>query len=53
MEAPTPQTITEITARIEAWLAENFEAKLGFDIAAALKTLDHFGLGAVRGGAPF
>jgi hypothetical protein len=41
MDVPT---MAEIAARIEAWLAESFEVKLGFDIAAALKTLDHFGL---------
>ena len=37
-------TKAEIAARIEAWLAESFEVRLGFDIAAAVKTLDHFGL---------
>ena len=37
-------TIAEVTARIETWLAENFEIKLVFDSAAALKTLEHFDL---------
>jgi predicted transcriptional regulator YdeE len=37
-------TITEIASRIEEWLAESFEVKVGFDVAAALKTLDRFDL---------
>ena len=43
-KARAPPTIGEIGSRIEAWLAESFEVKLGFDSAAALKTLDHFDL---------
>jgi hypothetical protein len=46
-------TIAEIAARIEAWLAESFEVKVHFDIAAALKTLDHFGLARYDGERPF
>jgi len=46
-------TIAEIAARIEAWLAESFEVKVHFDIAAALKTLDHFGLAPYDGERPF
>jgi Protein of unknown function (DUF3754) len=37
-------TIAEIAARIEAWLADSFEVEVGFDIDAAIKTLDRFGL---------
>lgn len=43
-KAKAPQAIGEIGTRIEAWLAESFGVRLGFDAAAALKTLDHFGL---------
>ena len=37
-------TKAEIVTRIEVWLAESFEATVGFDIEAAIKTLDRFGL---------
>jgi hypothetical protein len=40
---PAP-TATEIAARIERWLAENFGVTLDFKIADALDTLNRFGL---------
>ena len=40
---PAP-TAGEIAARIEAWLAKDFEVNLDFKIAHALETLSRFGL---------
>lgn len=42
--APDAPTADGVAARIEAWLAENFEINLDFDIADALDTLARFGL---------
>jgi Protein of unknown function (DUF3754) len=43
-KAETALTAPEVAARIEAWLAKNFELNLEFDIAAGLATLDRYGL---------
>jgi Protein of unknown function (DUF3754) len=40
----TLPTTAEIANRIEAWLADSFEVKVDFDVTAALRTLDRFGL---------
>ena len=42
--APSAPTATELAGRIEAWLAENFEVNLDFEVANALAKLDRFGL---------
>jgi len=34
----------EIAARIEAWIAKNFEVNLDFKVADAIETLNRFGL---------
>jgi recombinational DNA repair protein (RecF pathway) len=42
--AQTPPTAAEVARRVEAWLEKNFGLNVDFDIAAALNTLDHYGL---------
>jgi hypothetical protein len=42
--APDVSTADEVATRVEAWLAENFEVNLDFDVADALDTLGRYGL---------
>jgi Protein of unknown function (DUF3754) len=42
--APAAPTASEVAARVEAWLAEDFGVNLDFDIADALAALDRLGL---------
>ena len=43
-KAESAPTAAEIAARIQRWLAKNFGVNLDFKIAAALETLNRFGL---------
>jgi hypothetical protein len=52
-KAPAAPTPNEVTARIEAWLMDNFGVNLDFDIADALDTLNRFGLLRREGGRLF
>jgi hypothetical protein len=43
-KAETAPTAAEVAVHIETWLAKHFGVNVDFEIAAALKTLDRFGL---------
>jgi len=43
-KAEVAPTATEVTGRVETWLANNFAVNVDFKIFNALDTLDRFGL---------